>query len=149
MRAVVVDTNIVFSALLNTSGTIGDLLFNSERVFQFYSCEHMRAEIEEHWEKLKRISRLSEKELRAAYSLLLHRLTFIDEGSIPALVWLSAEETVADIDPDDADFVALAHHITGAIWTGDKPLYAGLKTIGRPPVYNTAEMLQLREEKET
>jgi len=30
---VVVDTNIIFSALLNSNGTIGDLLFNSDKQF--------------------------------------------------------------------------------------------------------------------
>ncbi len=42
---IVVDTNIIFSALLNTNSTIGDLLFNSDKHFDFYSCSYMRYEI--------------------------------------------------------------------------------------------------------
>lgn len=33
---VVVDTNIVFSAILNSNGLIGELLFNSGNQFEFY-----------------------------------------------------------------------------------------------------------------
>ena len=32
---VVVDTNIIFSSLLNSNGTIGDLLFNSQPFISF------------------------------------------------------------------------------------------------------------------
>ena len=46
---IIVDTNIIFSGLLNTNGSIGDLIFNSEGVFQFYSCDYMRHEIDKHW----------------------------------------------------------------------------------------------------
>jgi predicted nucleic acid-binding protein len=61
---IVVDTNIIFIGLLNTSGTIGDLIFNSADAFEFYSCDYMRFEIHKHWEKLKNISRLTETELQ-------------------------------------------------------------------------------------
>jgi predicted nucleic acid-binding protein len=50
---IVVDTNIIFSALLNSNSSIGDLLFNSGKHFEFYSCNYMRYEIQKHWERLK------------------------------------------------------------------------------------------------
>lgn len=43
---IVVDTNIIFSTLLNSSSNIGDLLFNSDKHFEFYSCSYMRYEIQ-------------------------------------------------------------------------------------------------------
>lgn len=63
MRKIVVDTNILFSFLLNTQGSIGDLLFNEEGTFEYYSNEYMRYEIRKHWAKLKKISKLSDSEL--------------------------------------------------------------------------------------
>lgn len=45
---IVVDTNIIFSALLNSNGTIGDLIFNSDKTFELYSCSYMRYEILKH-----------------------------------------------------------------------------------------------------
>ena len=129
----VVDTNIVFSVLLNSNGSIGDLLFNSGQQFEFYSCGYMRQEIRKHWAKLKGISRLSEDQLQTAYALVLGRLNFIDEALIPAAAWAEAAHLTQDIDPDDTAFVALANWLQAALWTGDKVLYNGLKQHGSAP----------------
>ncbi len=141
---VIVDTNIVFSAMLNTNGTIGDLLFNSDNVFQFYSCGYMRYEIEKHWEKLKRISNLSEGELQISKFRLFTKINFINEELIPSKTWKTAEEIVGSIDIDDSDFVALTKHLKGHLWTGDKELFNGLKRKNFKRVYNTTELLALR-----
>lgn len=60
---IIVDTNIIFSALVNSNGQIGELLFNSGSLFSFYSCVYMRFEIEKHWGKLLKVSKLSKAEL--------------------------------------------------------------------------------------
>ncbi len=52
MRKIIVDTNIIFSCLLNSQGTIGDLIFNSDEEFEFYSNQYMHFEIRKHWSKL-------------------------------------------------------------------------------------------------
>jgi len=104
----------------------------------------MRYEIRKHWSKLKKISKLGDKELETAYDLLLARLTFINEELIPKNIWLQSEKIVTSIDPDDIDFVALTKYLKGYLWTGDKPLYDGLKGNHFRTVYNTADMLQLR-----
>lgn len=52
MKKLVVDTNIVFSTILNTESNIGDLLMNSDEVFTFYSDQYLRQEIDNHKEKL-------------------------------------------------------------------------------------------------
>lgn len=45
---IVVDTNIIFSSILNSNSNIGDLIFNSDNQFEFYSCSYMRFEILKH-----------------------------------------------------------------------------------------------------
>ena len=87
----------------------------------------MRYEIEKHHNKLKRISKLTDEQLNIAYSKLLLRINFINEELIPEKRWLEARSLVSDIDIDDVDFVALTKHLKGGLWTGDKPLYTGLK----------------------
>lgn len=121
MKKIIVDTNIIFSCLLNSQGTIGDLTFNSDETFDFYSNEYMRFEIHKHWEKLKRISKLSDTELKTAYDKLLTKLTFINEELIPQKIWEKAETVVADIDLDDTDFVALARYLKVACGQATKP----------------------------
>src|SRR6185312_9236460 len=124
---IVVDTNIIFSTLLNSNHTIGDLLFNSDKHFEFYSCSYMRYEIQNHWERLKRISKLSEEQLQVSYMQILSKLKFINEEIIPAETWLASEEVTKEIDIDDIDFVALTKFLKATLWTGDKALYNGLK----------------------
>lgn len=144
---IIVDTNIIFSVLLNSNGNIGDLVFNSEKTFEFYSCSYMQQEIQKHWDKLKKISRLSDEQLHTAYYKTLLKVRFINEELIPEKVWLNAEKVVQDVDVDDVDFVALTKHLRGYLWTGDKDLYKGLKNAGFKKVYNTQELLALRKDK--
>lgn len=144
MKKIIVDTNIIFSFLLNTRGSIGDLLLNDEGVFEYFSNEYMRYEIRKHWAKLKKISRLNDAELETSYDKLRARLTFINEELIPEKIWLQSEKTVKEIDPDDIDFVALTKYLGAALWTGDKLLYTKLKAKRFRTVYNTNDMLRLR-----
>ena len=87
----------------------------------------MRTEIEKHWDKLKRISKLSDKELQESNYQLLKKIKFVNESLIPEKTWIKAESLVSDFDIDDTDFVALTKYIHGYLWTGDKELYIGLK----------------------
>jgi len=144
---IVVDTNIIFSTLLNSNGTIGDLIFNSDKVFEFYSCTYMQFEIQKHWGKLKKISKLSEDQLQIAYYKTLLKIRFINEELIAQKTWLYAEQLVKDIDIDDVDFVALTKHLHGYLWTGDKELYNSLKNNRFKRVYNTQDLLDFRTSK--
>ena len=141
---IVVDTNIIFSALLNSNGTIGDILFNSDKHFEFYSCSYMRYEIQKHWERLKKISKLSDEQLQVSYALVLSKLKFINEDIIPVETWLVSEQITKGIDIDDTDFVALTKFLKATLWTGDKILYNGLKKIDFKKLLNTTELLALR-----
>jgi predicted nucleic acid-binding protein len=141
---VIVDTNIIFSALLNTSGTIGDLIFDSENVFEFYSCDYMRFELEKHWDKLKQISKLTDSELKESLYRLFTKIHFINEELITGKIWLKAEKLAADVDIDDTAFVALTLYLKGLLWTGDKELYIGLRNKGFEKVVATQELLIIR-----
>ncbi len=142
---IVVDTNIIFSSLLNSDGVIGDLIFNSSKHFEFYSCSYMRFEIQKHWGKLKKISKLSDEQLEVSYAQILTKIKFINEEIIPVDIWLSSEKITKDIDVDDTDFVALTRFLKATLWTGDKVLYNGLKEISFKKVLNTSDLLELRK----
>jgi predicted nucleic acid-binding protein len=144
MKKIVVDTNIIFSCLLNSQGTIGDLFFNSENVFEFYSNQYMRFEIRKHWNKLLKISKLTDEELSISYDKMLTKITFIYEELIPQSDWEKAASLVMDIDLDDTDFVALTKYLKATLWTGDKSLYEGLKVKHFRTVCNTQDIFRLR-----
>jgi len=42
MTKIIVDTNIVFSALLNTNSRIGQILINGKNRFDFYSPAYVK-----------------------------------------------------------------------------------------------------------
>lgn len=142
------DTNIIFSALLNSNSTIGDLLFNSDKHFEFYSCNYLRYEIQKHWERLKKISKLSDQQLTVSYTLVLSKLKFINEEIIPDETWIASEQIAKGIDIDDIDFVALTKFLKATLWTGDKVLYNGLKKLAFKKLLNTTELLALRTTKD-
>lgn len=142
---IIVDTNIIFSAILNSNGTIGNILFNSNDFLEFHSCNYMRFEIDKHWKKLIKISKLSEAELKESHYNVLSKIQFINEELIPSKIWLQAETLIDDIDIDDVDFVALTKYLKGYLWTGDKELYVGLKSKNFKRIYNTTELAELRD----
>ena len=67
---IIVDTNIVFSAILNSSSKIGKILLHSKGHFQFYSCDYLRIEINRHRNRLLKLTKLSEDELAELESLV-------------------------------------------------------------------------------
>lgn len=79
---IIVDTNIVFSAILNTQSIIGDLVLNSHKIFQFWSCHFLLGEMDKHWNKLKRISKLADEDLLESQRLIYKNIIFIDEVQI-------------------------------------------------------------------
>lgn len=141
---IVVDTNIVFSAVLNSTGKIGDLLMNSDGVFQFFGCDFLKEELDENHEKLRKISSLSNFEIDTSKARIFSKITFINTLIVPGDIILEAEALVADIDPDDTEHVALNLHLQGYLWSGDKILREGLKKKGIAWILNTDELLELR-----
>lgn len=141
---VVVDTNIVFSAVLNSNGKIGDLLFNLDSSVSFYSCHYLLAEINRHKPKLLKIARqMTESQLDVAILLVMNQLTFVDEHSIDPVIRERATHLVSDVDPFDVDFVALTIQLKAILWTGDKVLYAGLRQKGYMSICTTDELRDL------
>ncbi|MBM3436009.1 MAG: hypothetical protein FJY07_07335 [Bacteroidetes bacterium] len=124
---IVVDTNIVFSALLKTDGRIAKLLISSKNYFSFYSSYQLKTELIKHSGKIIRITGYNPVELSEIIELITHKVDFINDRLIPAELLLSYEDMLRNIDIDDTVFVALADYLKANLWTGDKKLISGLK----------------------
>ena len=144
---VVVDTNIVFSALLNSNSKIGRLLLNSKNYFEFYSCKYLQKEIQRHFHRIRSYSHLKEEDLCELINLIESRIFFIDEKLLPETVISEAKKLVEDIDFDDFAFVAIANFLNALLWTGDKVLIGGLRKKGYKNVITTLELSELLEER--
>ena len=123
---IVVDTNIVFSAILNTDSKIARILLQPKTRLNFYSTDQLLIEIEEHKEKIKKISNYSDSELDKAIKIISNKIRFININLIPKEVYLKAESLTMDVDVDDTEFVALTEHSKAKLWSGDKELIKGL-----------------------
>lgn len=143
---IIVDTNIVFSAILNSSNKIGQLLTHSKAHFQFYSCQYLRAEILRHQEKLLKLTKLTITQLINVESLVTENITFINEKLLPKEVMMASEKLVKDIDFDDIPFIALAQNLDAKLWTGDKVLINGLRAKRFKNIITTPELVLLYNE---
>ena len=104
---IVVDTNIVFSALMNSNNTMGEILLNLQDELQFFAPELLRIELQRYKDKLKKASKLSEEQLNESATRILERITLISEEVISQSSWIKAFELTKDVDQDDTPFVAL------------------------------------------
>lgn len=143
---VVVDSNIVFSAMLNPESSIGDIILNSQDTFSFYACEYLREEIMDHKDKIIKLTGYNEREYSEVLLLVYKQVDFFSESTIPFEFWQKAADLVRDIDMDDITFVALSLFLDIKLWTGDKLLIGGLSKKGFKNIITTQEMLQLRRE---
>lgn len=140
---IVVDSNVVFSAILNQSGKIGQLLIFSRRHFDFYAPNLLKTEIKRHKDKILEISGLSEDEFDNLREEVFECINFVSEEQIPYKFWHEAIPIVREVDMDDIAFVALSEYIDARLWTGDKRLLDGLKGKGSPRGISTDELYQL------
>lgn len=74
---IVVDNNIIFSAILNTNSNISLIILQPRTPLNFYSTKQLKHELIEHWEKLKDISQYSELELHQDSILIISKVRFI------------------------------------------------------------------------
>ena len=126
MMKIVVDTNIVFSAILNTQSQIGQLLIDGSCYFKFYSIGLLKEEIFNHKSKILELTNFSEENFTSLYNLILSKISFVDEILLSNDELIKALDLVAEIDENDTLFVALNNNLNSKLWTGDKKLIKGL-----------------------
>ena len=132
----VIDTNILISALLKDSVTRELLLFPSmELLLPEYALE----EIEAHKETISRRSGLSKNEVDIVLSILLENITIIPASEIKPYL-KKAQKIIGSIDPFDVPFVALALSVENdGVWSNDKHF----KNITGIKVWKTSDLLKL------
>lgn len=145
---IIVDTNIVFSALLNSNSRIAKILLNSKEHFQFFTCNYLKTEIQRHQRKLLKATKLSEEDLNELEDIVTRKIMFIDERLIPQDILIKTETQLKTIDLNDTVFVALAKHLKGKLWTGDMQLYKGLKAKRFKDIILTSDLSLLLDDLE-
>lgn len=125
---IVIDSNILFSALLSPDNRFRSLLYLSKHTF--YSCNFLFVEIFKHKDKIKAISKLSENEILSQLGNIASKIHFINEETIPREIFNRAHSLCEDTDENDTPFIALSIFLDAYLLTGDKELMRGLEKKG-------------------
>lgn len=142
MKILIIDTNVVFSAVLNPRRKIGEFILQKagEQV-EFFAPIYLREEMEKHFDRLVKIANTTPEAIRTTMTQVYQHIHFINDALIPFEHYHTALPLVRDIDMNDITFVALNEYLDELLWTGDMQLYNGLKAKGYDKVLNFEEVL--------
>lgn len=133
-NSIVVDTNLIFSALIPKSSKIREILFDPN--LTLYSPNYLISEVYKHKDKLIKNSKLTESEFYLYFDGITERINFIPTELIGIISRQKAYNLCKDLDLKDIPFVALAIDLEILFWTGDKKLKEGLEKKGYSNFFN-------------
>jgi len=138
---IVVDTNIIFSALLSEMNSIRQIILSQN--FAFFSCNSAIVELLILQEKLLKITKIKPEILKYFIYQIVKEIEFVNEKYISKEAYYKAWQLCKDIDESDTPFVALAIDLDAFLWTGDKKLLNGLKKKGFECGLSTQDLQRL------
>lgn len=140
MIKIIIDSNIVFSALLNTESRIGRIIINGGKNYRFIAPEFTRYEVLKYKAKIMNLAKLDELAFIEVFDLIFGNIHVVNHSLIPLSNYSKAEYLCSTIDLDDTVFVALTDFSKGKLWTGDMKLITGLKRKGYKRIITTEEI---------
>lgn len=131
----VIDSNIIFAALIRDSSTrkiIKDLTAD------FFVISHNFIELQKYKEEIIRKSGLTEARIDILLEKISRNCILISDQDL-TVVWNDAKTIMDSIDPDDTPFIAAALATGADIWSDD-PHFQKQKNI---KTWKTAELVKL------
>ena len=138
---IVVDSNILFSALLKADGRLAEIILNPAFHINHHTCYFLYVEIFKYKERILKFSKLEEADLLEVLYRMVKRINFVNEESIATEVWQQARQLTDSIDTKDTPFVALTLSLNATLWTGDRKLLDDLQAKGFADVIDTATLV--------
>ncbi len=130
----VIDTNVVFSAIVKNSVS-RHLLLHPDLIL--YSPEGLISELEEHREEIMRKSGLEEKRYDELMAIFLSKIKLVPKEYIAPFL---KEALGFSPDKDDSPFLALCLARGIPLWSNDKPLKEKQSVI---KVFSTSELYNM------
>ncbi len=130
----VLDSNIIFSALIKKS-TTRDIILSD--VFELHAPEYIFSEITKHKDLMLRKSKMNEEEFDALLLLLQKHIRLVPKAKYNEKMAL-AEDILKDIDSTDSPFLALALALDYPVWSNDRHF----KQQNKVEVYTTDELIK-------
>lgn len=116
MRKLVLDTNILISALIKDS-TTRKMIFHFPGELYFISFS--KEEIQKYEVLLLRKTKKDKEEFERILGSIINKLIILNEKDV-ALMMEEAKKIMDKIDPDDTPFIAAALLANADIWSDDK-----------------------------
>jgi len=132
MMKLVLDSNIIFSALIKKSIT-RDIILSD--FFELYAPEYFFNEITKHKELLLKKSKLDRGDFEALLLLLQKHIHLVTKDKYNERM-VTAEDILRNIDITDSPFLALALALSCSIWSND----GHFKQQDKVVVYTTKDM---------
>ena len=133
---IIIDSNVLFSALIKDSTTRKIIL---EYAGLFLFPEFIFEEMEKHKRELFRKSGMPENDFNRLLQMLLQKVVIVPNEFLKPYR-TEALEIIRDIDPDDVLFMAcVLAYPNSILWSDDK----NLKTQTRVKVLNTQEIMKI------
>ncbi|MGI9056408.1 MAG: PIN domain-containing protein [Pyrinomonadaceae bacterium] len=130
---IVIDTNIIISALISDSRQIRRTLARKD--LQFISPKFIIVEIFKHAPKIQKTTKLSKDEVLELLSSIINQIKFYDEDLISVGSWVEAFGLCREIDEKDTPYIALSLELKAIVWTNDNELKIGLRKKGFDDFY--------------
>lgn len=130
----IIDANVLISALVTTRGFTYDLIFRDD--IKLFSPEYILEEFQEHKKEIIGKSCLSEEDLQLFLSLISVRINLIEKQKFEEFIEKAKEITP---DQDDTEYFALALKLNCSIWSNDKKL----KQQNNIRVYSTDDLIKI------
>jgi len=123
-KIIVVDTNIIISALISDSRKIRRNL--AEKDLIFISPKFVVVELFKHAPKIQKATKLTTDYVLELLSSIVNQVKFYEEDLISVGNWIEAFRLCRETDEKDIPYVALALEFEAKLWTNDKVLRSGL-----------------------
>jgi predicted nucleic acid-binding protein len=114
LKAVIVDTNILYSALLGKNKKLRDVLLTKTDL-TFYSCKFLIVELFKYKEKIQKHTSIEEEEILELLYSFLKRINFFDEESVTDESLQRAFDLCENVDEKDIPHVAVTIELKGLL----------------------------------
>lgn len=142
MNKIIVDTNILFSAILKVDSIISKILIENNEKYIFLTPDFTLIEINKHKEKLIKLADYNHIEYDEIYHLIFCNVIVLNNNIIPNQIFKDAKDICIDIDINDSIYVAYSLYFNAKLWTGDKKLISGLRRKNIEITIDTNEILR-------
>lgn len=129
----VIDANVVISALIAPKGKTLDLIFSDR--FRLFAPKFLFEEIHKHEDEISDKSGLTLQEIDTVLTLVSVKIMIVQKEEFT--MFLDQAKLISP-DPDDEEYFALALRLDAAIWSQDKKL----KKQDTVKIFTTTDLLE-------